>query len=212
MFPISHLFVPFNKNPSFCFHYILEESCYLCNTNKKNTDYSNIINAITENNLNDSIENFIIKKFQVTISICPKCAYDKKGIIGEPFGSYVKIFKNIIYPKFIVFFIDFGDINENSEQIYSQLSKNCNKIINFLKPFLNISNNIYELKGLICLESPYHFIGYLINLEKDIYDLKKNFNYIHDGLSLDHNIIQIDDYRKNLLQNIPYVALYVKNI
>ena len=42
MFPISHLFVPFNKNPSFCFHYTLEESYYLCNTNKKNTEYSNI--------------------------------------------------------------------------------------------------------------------------------------------------------------------------
>ena len=35
MFPISHLFEPFNKNPSFCFHYILEERCYLCNTIKK---------------------------------------------------------------------------------------------------------------------------------------------------------------------------------
>ena len=106
--------MPFNKNPSFCFHYTLEESCYLCNTNKKNTEYSNIINAITENNLNDSIENLIIKKFQVTVAICPKCAYDKKGIIGDPFGSYVKMFKNIIYPKFIVFFIDFGDINDKA--------------------------------------------------------------------------------------------------
>ena len=122
------------------------------------------------------------------------------------------MFKNIIYPKFIVFFIDFGDINDKAEQVYAQLSKNCNKIINFLEPSFNISNNIYELKGLICLESPYHFVGYLINLEKDIYDLKKNFNYIHDRLILEHSIIQIDDYRKNLLQNIPYVALYVKKI
>ena len=39
MFPISQLFMPFNKNPSFCFHYTLEESCYLCNTNKKTTEY-----------------------------------------------------------------------------------------------------------------------------------------------------------------------------
>ena len=35
---------------------------------------------------------------------------------------------------------------------------------------------------------------------------------MHDGLSLEHSIIQIDDYRKNLLQNISYVALYVKKI
>ena len=104
------------------------------------------------------------------------------------------MFKNIIYPKFIVFFIDFGDIDGKAKQVYAQLSKNCNKIINFLEPSFNISNNIYELKGLICLESPYHFVGYLINLEKDIYDLKKNFNYIHDGLSLEHRIIQIYDY------------------
>ena len=50
------------------------------------------------------------------------------------------------------------------------------------------------------------------NKSRKRYDLKKNYNYIHDGLSLEHNIIQIEDYRKNLLQNIPYVALYVKNI
>ena len=99
------------------------------------------------------------------------------------------MFKNIIYPKFIVFFIDFGDINDKAEQVYAQLSKNCNKIINFLEPSFNISNNIYELKGLICLESPYHFVGYRINLDKDIYDLKNNFHYIHDGLSLEHSII-----------------------
>ena len=61
----------------------MEESSYICNTNKKTTEYSNIINAITENNLNDSIENLIIKKFQVTVAICPKCAYDKKGVIGH---------------------------------------------------------------------------------------------------------------------------------
>ena len=73
-----------------------------------------------------------------------------------------------------MFFIDFGDINDKAEQVYAQLSKNCNKIINFLESSFNISNNICELKGLICLESPYHFVGYLINLEKDIYDLKKN--------------------------------------
>ena len=72
MFPISHLFVPFNKNPSFCFHYTLEESYYLCNTNKKTTEYSNIINAITENNLNDSIENIIIKKFEVKLLFIQK--------------------------------------------------------------------------------------------------------------------------------------------
>ena len=114
----------------------MKESCYICNTNKKTTEYSNIINTITENNLNDSIENLIIKKFQVTIAICPKCAYDKKGIIGDPFGSYVKMFKNIIYPKFIVFFIDFGDINDKVEQVYAQLSKNYNKTINFLNLLL----------------------------------------------------------------------------
>ncbi len=100
--------------------------------------------------------------------------YSKISDEIAPFGSYVKMFKNIIYPKFIVFFIDFGDINDKAKQVYAQLSKNCNKIINFLEPSFNISNNIYELKGLICLESSYHFVGYLINLEKDIYDLKKN--------------------------------------
>lgn len=110
----------------------------MCNTNKTYTEYSNIINSITENHLNESIENVIIKKFQVTITICPKCAYDKNGIIGEQFGSYVKIFKNIIYPKFIVFFIDFGNINDKAEQVYAQLSKNYYKLINFIEPSFNI--------------------------------------------------------------------------
>ena len=44
----------------------------------------------------------------------------------------------MLNPKFIVFFIDFGDINDKAEQVYAQLSKNCNKIINFLEPSFNI--------------------------------------------------------------------------
>ena len=38
----------------------------------------------------------IIKNFEITVAIYPKFVYDKKDIIGDPFGSYVKLFKNII--------------------------------------------------------------------------------------------------------------------
>ena len=69
----------------------MEERCYLCNANKKNTEYSNIINVIIDNNLNDSIENLIIKNFEVTI--CPKYAYNKKGIIGVHLSHMLKCSK-----------------------------------------------------------------------------------------------------------------------
>ena len=64
MFPISHLFVKFNKNPSFCFHYTLEESCYLCNTNKKNTEYLNIINEIIQNNIKILLKILLLKNLK----------------------------------------------------------------------------------------------------------------------------------------------------
>lgn len=84
--------------------------------------------------------------------------------------------------------------------------------INIIKDKIVETFSVYKfkfsLKAIICLPFSGHYIGILTNLEKDENPLKKGKNYFYDDLKNDNNIIEIDDYKELLDQNIPYILVY----
>lgn len=89
------------------------------------------------------------------------------------------------------------------------MESKLNKIKDILFHEFKVYNNIYILNGIISKPNVGHFTPYLIDLEADLYALKKGLNYIYDDNLNNNQIIRLENNYKNL-NNIPHILIYVK--
>ena len=107
-------------------------------------------------------------------------------------------------------------MNENDEGTELELKKYefikrnqyKNKIVEIIKEYIEINNQKYYLKGLICTPTFNHFTALIITLSKNVFNLKEGFSYYYDGNSNNHEIIVAKDIASILEEDLPYIALY----
>ena len=56
-----------------------------------------------------------------------------------------------------------------------------------------------------------HYTGIIINIDNNYKCLKKNLSYFYDDCNPNHDLLFIEEYKKKLLSNYPYILCYIKD-
>ena len=112
-------------------------------------------------------------------------------------------------------------LDENESGILNKLEEERNfnnriiynkDIIENLQEKIVVYKDEYKLVGIVNMPESNHYTGLLIDLNENILQLKKGFNYCYDDNTDDYMIKQMEDYKNLLFEVNPYIALYVKKI
>ena len=213
------------KNKNFCIEYELYEGCSKNNCIKptrKNEYFSPAININEEIWKSYNIANYLDALFANILSYCVKCKW--KDDIPDKINSprYFKYFQNIILPKFLFFSFE-GNLNEDfdlyteaiseakhDELIYNKLKRNIdfNKKI-LIEEFI-FCDNSFQLRGLIFQENAGHYSAILINVPINSFLIEKGGNYYYNDRKNNNEIVPLSNWKEQLEQDIPVLALYEK--
>ena len=205
----------------FCVKYILHEGCSKCNYSVESENYLNPYFFITEEDINNklSLEYSMIRLLSNDLTQCSICGFTKDGkVIDKIHPNYYRIISNIEYPIF--FFISFDLLSDSDIGTELDLKKcefrrrlQYNKqIIELIKDFLEINNDKYYLRGMICTPKFNHFTALIINNNDNFNNLVKGENYYYDGDTYFHEVRKVKNIKTVLLTDLPYLVLYSKNI
>ena len=209
-----------NFQEVFCVKYTLHEGCSRCNFSNESTNYLNPYYFINEEDINNklSLDYAIIRLLSNDLTQCSICGFTKDGkVIDTSHPNYYRIISDIEYPLFLFFSFDL--LNDSDQGTELELKKlefrrriQYNKqIIELIKDYLEINNNKYYLRGIICTPKFNHFTALIINNDDKLNKLEKGVNY-YDGNSYFHDIRKIKDVKDILSSELPYLVLYCKNI
>ena len=67
------------------------------------------------------------------------------------------------------------------------------------------------LSGIICCPYNGHYTPIIVNIREKIGSLNINANYFYDDCSLNHEVMEIENYDNLLEDYLPYVVIYIKN-
>ena len=205
-------------NSNFCVWYKVTEGCLICTQPVTLEKYYIPYIEISKDFLlaKKSISEIMNNIFINSSNVCLNCGYDEeKNIISQ---TFYKIYTERENPLFLFLVYEFLDENESG--IINNLeeeTRNFNnriiynkEIIESLQEKIVVYKDEYKLVGIVNTPECDHYTGLIINLNENIHQLKKGFNYYYDDFTHDHLINEVDDYKSLLYEVNPYIALYVK--
>jgi hypothetical protein len=104
-------------------------------------------------------------------------------------------------------FYDVGNYYDNFNSVINNIRHNLDKIKKQLEYNIKIRNDVYNLSGLIYCPYNGHYNCILINLNENFYNLKKGLNYFYDNMNINHDLIEITNYKDLLEHNLISLAV-----
>ena len=114
-------------------------------------------------------------------------------------------------PNFIFFFYDIEEHKDDFSNALKNIKNNLNLIKNqFVDKFI-FKFEEYSLTGLIWCQYFGYYVDILIDLIENVKYLIKGCSCFYDDTYISHDLYEIDSYLSLLNDNLPYIAIYMKN-
>ena len=161
--------------------------------------------------------------FMNSVNYCTKCQW-KDGKIctnGSPkyFKNYVSInpptclfltFEDNLNEEFINLENTKVSVTEHDMLMFQKIKNNLSHIEYILTNEFEIYGSKYEIRGIITQPYAGHYNAIIINVQKPSFLIDKCKNYYYDDTKNNNEIIEIDNWKNWIKNNIPILAIYEK--
>ena len=165
----------FQNNTFFCFSYLSETICNVCNIKYEIEKKFSMPCCIVDNS------NIVLKDL-AKIYQCNFQSHLVTCICGS--NNAVSLNTNFTNLFYLIFCLDIVDYNNTSYLSYDQLYELKRQTLPLLKTNIKVFNFDYELSFIICFKGTSHFISYLIKYPYNNQNLKSNNSYLYTLFSI----------------------------
>ena len=214
------------NNKYFCIEYEIYKGCSTPNykpPEKVKEYFSPTINFNEEYIAQYNIVYLLDELFSNSVSYCSKCQWEKGKIITKNSPKYFKNYLSISPPiyLFLTFednlneeFLNFNDtkisVGEHDLLMFNKIKNNLGYIEYILENEFEIFGAKYEIRGLITQPYAGHYNAIIINVQEPSFLIDKGKNYYYDDTKNNNEIIEIDNWKNWIKNNIAIIAIYEK--